>query len=112
MWGCVCLGEGYLYSPTIGAFCTDMGVDSHGGRCFHLSSLRVTGTCQTPMAFQCVAATIPDSCEFCAYNHLGMSDARRNLVNCIFVHVFHNNGHTIRSTCSSILSTGMAVYKC
>lgn len=42
------------------------------------------GTCQTPMAFQCVVAAIPDSCEFCAYNLLGMSDARRNLVNFMY----------------------------
>ena len=74
-----------------------VGVDSHGGWCCHLSILLATGTCQTPMAFQCVVATIPDSCEFCAYNLLGMSEARRNLVNCMYVcmRTFKKKGHTL-----------------
>ena len=83
---------------------TSFGVDSHGGWCFHRSSLLATGTCQTPMAFQCVVAMIPDSCEFCAYNLLGISEARRNLVNCMYmyVHMFQKKGHTLKQGLTEI----------
>ena len=103
MWSCVwvVVEEGVhdgRYSNILWArYFNVVGVDSHGGWCCHLSILLAAGTCQTPMAFQCVVATIPDSCEFCVYNLLGMSEARRNLVNCMYVcmRTFQKKDHTL-----------------
>jgi len=81
----------YYISQRTEALPSHTSVYSQGGRCFHLSILLPTGTCQKPTVFQSVVAATPDSCEFCVNSllrnilHMMKSSELSMVINIVYV---------------------------